>query len=159
MNVLETPPADWQPDPKWSQPKPQPESRAESRPMSKPEALQINKVFGWAVAIISFVFSTASVALVATLWSQGQSLTRIDANQQAMSKQIEALTAAVAVGTQNRYTSTDAATDRASIYQTFNTTREAWSLSFKGLIEANSKLAADVADLRVKVAQLEGRKP
>lgn len=132
------------------------------------EPITVNRTLGIVLSIVGFIFSVGTVAMVTAIIQQGNAITRLESNQKAASdkaelglaylgKQVESLTTAVSVGTQGRYTSAEAVADRTSIIQTFNTTREAWSLSFKGLLDANSKLAADVADLRVKIATLEAR--
>lgn len=158
MNVLDTPPADYDPRKEaWAQP-PTPAAPEDSRPMARAsEPITVNRALIWATGIIGTVFTIGTVAMVTSLLAMRDGQTEMRAGLLSLKETVTELKTQVSVGTQSRYTSVEAASDRASILQTFNTTREAWSLSFKGVIDANTKLAGDVADLRVEVATLKAR--
>ena len=112
---------------------------------------------GWIIGINSTLVVAGVVAVVSVLWSLNAALIKVSTTQDNMVTRIAALDTAVSTGTQGRYTASDAVSDRAAILQTFNTTRDAWSQSFRGLLDANAKLSGEVADLRVKFAELSHR--
>jgi len=118
------------------------------------EAVSNKSALGWIIGINSTLVVTGVVAIVSVLWSLNTALIKVGTTQENMVSRITALETSVTVGTQGRYTASDAVADRTAILATFNTTREAWSQSFRGLIDANTKLSTDVADLRVKLAEL-----
>ena len=120
------------------------DSKDESRVASEP--ITVNRALIWTVGILAFVASSAAVAGVTALWTQGQAITRMESNYSALTKQIDSLSSQVTVGTSNRYTASDAATDRAAVAHQMDT-----------LTQINASQDTIISDLRVKVATLEAK--
>lgn len=123
----------------------------------RPEPISQAKFLGWVIAANAAMVLSGVSALVAVLWGQNTALVKIATTQESMQARFSSLEAAVASGTQGRYTSSDAATANAAVVSTINSMRDAWSRSFQGLIDSNTKLASDLADIRLKMAAIEAR--
>lgn len=121
----------------------------------RPEPLTQSKALGWIIGINSTLVITGVISIVSVLWNLNSALIKVTANQDNLTNQLATMQTNLTTSTANRYTSADAATDRAAILQTLNSTRDAWSLSFKSIIDANTEQSKQIDDLRQKVTRLE----
>lgn len=114
--------------------------------MSPPEPITISRAFAWIVGGISSVAIIVGGAATTALWNQAQAITRMETRDVARSEQLTQLTQSIHELSTNHYSSTDASTDRASIFQVVNT-----------LTKGMNDQVNTISDLRVKVATLEAR--
>lgn len=114
-------------------------------------------LLAWLIGGCGFIFSTASVALVAVLWNNSITMTTVSTELKGLRGQFDALSNQVAASSLGRYSASDASADRTSLMQTINTTRDVWSSNFKTLMDQNTDQYRQILDLANRTTRLESK--
>lgn len=73
------------------------------------------RVYVWAFGIIGTLAATGVTVNVAVLWTLNSSVVALTAKNESLTERISGLEDTIARGTQSRYTSADAASDRSAL--------------------------------------------
>lgn len=119
------------------------------------ESITVSRTLAYAVAIIGSVSTLALGAGVSALWNQGQAIARMEAREEGRTQQMSSLEDAIKVAGSNRYTASDAASDRLAFFKALQSIQETLSLQIDSLRRESHEHERTISDLRVQLAQLE----
>lgn len=121
------------------------------------ESITVNRTLAWAVGIIGSIATLSGAAAANALVNQGQAIARMEAKEESRSKQIESLEKSIEAANANRYTASDAASDRLAFFKAIQSNQDAMVLQLDSLRRESHDHERTIADLRVAMAIMEPR--